>query len=152
MSDYAENPQPNPSCQPESLAAPATNPDATTPPSPAGESTPSAPVTPPNPAPPLVLTADTAVERCMNAYTRAFQAHAARGEGQSDCKEAGEFAFRVAMPSTRSLPEVNAFLACVIRGMHLRLWMPREMTQFFCAARIAISLHTRATRLNNTKN
>jgi hypothetical protein len=115
---------------------------------------PASPVAPENPAVPSspassatsARTPDEVVERCMTAYKRAYNACEAKGEPEFRCKEAGEFAFRVNMPSTGSLAEVQAFIACVTRGIHLDIWRPREPMQFFYAAQIAISAHRRESK------
>jgi len=89
------------------------------------------------------ITPDEAVQRCMIAYQRAYNAAAAKGKHVSECREAGGEAFRLAMPSTGTLSEVLAFIACIIRGIHLRIWICREERNFFYAAQIAISAHRR---------
>jgi len=55
----------------------------------------------------------------MTAYKRAYDASGAKGQPDFRCKQGGEFAFRVNMPSTATLTGVQAFNSCVTRGIHL---------------------------------
>jgi hypothetical protein len=88
-----------------------------------------------------VITPDEAVERCMTAYYRAYNASAAKKNHISQCEVDGHHAYCLAMPSTGTLAGVQAFIACVVRGIHMQIWIRHQARDLFCAARIAISAH-----------
>ncbi len=85
------------------------------------------------------ITPDQAIDKCITAYQRAYSAAAAKGEHISRCRVAGDHAFALAMPSTGSLAEVQALIACVIRGMLLEVWICRQAKDILSAARIALA-------------
>lgn len=94
------------------------------------------------PAPvPAGITPEQAIDKCLTAYQRAYTAAAAKGEHISRCDQAGGHAFRLAMPSAGSLAEIQAFIACIIRGMHQEIWICNQARDLLCAARIAISAY-----------
>lgn len=89
--------------------------------------------------PASAITPDQAIHKCITAYQRAYSAAAAKGEHISQCRLDGGHAFALAMPSTGSLAEVQALIACVIRGMLLEVWICHQAKDILSAARIAVS-------------
>ena len=86
-----------------------------------------------------VITPGQAIDKCQTAYQRAYSAAAAKGEHISTCRRDASHAFALAMPSTGSLAEVQALIACVIRGMLLDVWICHQAKGLLSAARIAVS-------------
>jgi hypothetical protein len=89
---------------------------------------------------------DQAVDICMTAYKRAYDAKAARGQNEWECEKAGRHAYRLAMPSTVTLEGVQGFIACITHGIHIGVWSLREPNQLLYAAQVALAAQQRAAR------
>ena len=98
------------------------------------------------PAQPAVSAASicsAAVERCMDAYKKAYRACAAQGGDQYDRNDAGSNAYRLAMPCTDSIAEIRAFIACVAYGITMEVFKRNEPNQLLYAAQVALSSRRR---------
>jgi hypothetical protein len=93
---------------------------------------------PANTPAPLSITA-AALQRCLQAYRRGYQAAKAKDDGDISSRRAGSTAYRLAMPSTETLGDIQALIACVTQGINLQVYEGRESTQLLYAAQVALA-------------
>jgi hypothetical protein len=80
-----------------------------------------------------------ALERCLQAYQRKYRAAAGNGPGDIFTHRAASEAYRLAMPSTETLADIQALIACVTQGINLQVYEGRESTQLLYAAQVALA-------------
>jgi len=79
-----------------------------------------------------------ALECCLNAYRREYKATEATGKSDYFCRQAGSTAYRLAVPSTETLADIQALIACVAQGINFQVYEGRESTQLLYAAQVAL--------------
>ncbi len=72
-----------------------------------------------------VSTAAAALQRCLNAYRREYKAIEAKGKSDYFCRQAGS-AYRLAMPSTETLADIQALIARVAQGINFQVYEGRR--------------------------
>ena len=80
-----------------------------------------------------------ALQRCLEAFRRAYKAAAAKGDSDYFSHKAGAIAYRLAMPSTETLADIQALIACVTQGINYQVYDGRESTQLLYAAQVALA-------------
>ncbi len=95
------------------------------------------------PAAASVSACSAAVDRCMAAYKNAYRACATMGEADYKRLKAGNNAYRLAMPRTVSVTEIQAFIACIAHGINIGVFERHEPTQLLYAAQVALSAQRR---------
>ena len=94
--------------------------------------------TPANTPAPLSITA-AALQRCLESYRRGYKAAAAKGDSDRFSHKAGAVAYRLAMPSTETLADIQALIACVTQGINFQVYEGHESTQLLYAAQVALA-------------
>lgn len=81
--------------------------------------------------------ANPAVAHCCQVYNEAMQAARAQGESQYGSTQAGERAYRHAMPPLSGPDNIRDFIACVAHGMLLDAIKGSDGARLLYAAQIA---------------
>jgi hypothetical protein len=81
--------------------------------------------------------ANPAVAHCCQAYNDAMQAARAKGESQYGSTQAGERAYRNAIPPLSGADNIRDFIACVAHGMLLDAIKGSDGARLLYAAQIA---------------
>ena len=97
-----------------------------------------------------VSTTAASLKSCLDAYHHDYQADAKSGQSDFFCRRAGALAYRLAMPSTETLADIRALIACVAQGINLQVFEGRESTQLLYAAQVALAA-SRPPRIEKTK-
>ena len=87
--------------------------------------------------------AAAAAQRCAHAFFAIFAKYPKAEQGSYDWDEIqlrAANAFRQAMPCIESWENLPIFLACVTRGMELRVFEPAEASKFLYAAQVAANI------------
>ncbi len=82
-----------------------------------------------------------AIEACVKAYRAEYAVHQAKGKCDWECVKAGGIAYRRALPTTETLADIQAFIACVAQGINYQVYEGRESTQLLYAAQVALAAH-----------
>ena len=81
---------------------------------------------------------NTAVNRCIRAYNRAYKKASADGESTYKSECAGNKAFLHAMPPLAGRDNIRNFIACVAEAAMLKVLSPKEVTRLLYAAQVAV--------------
>jgi hypothetical protein len=106
-------------------------------PKPAASTTPAqetSPITPDCPAGPPY---QSAVHRCTAAYNKAI--NAAGGAKAAGARDAAEAAFRRALPDITDRASAYDFIACIVKGMVLRIFFCDEGPRLIAGARASLA-------------
>lgn len=95
------------------------------------------PEIPAQPAPESPVAA--AVNHCMAQYKGAYRAAATMGASEYGSHKAGREAYRLALPRTGSVTEIQGFIACIAHGITLEVFDRHEPTQLLYAAQVALA-------------
>lgn len=95
----------------------------------------------PFPKPP---SANTAVQRCYDAWMASYQSERACGKSDWSARNSAQEAFRVSMPDLTSLTDVQDFVACIAQGLLIGAIEPRDSSKLLYAAQVALSAYRNA--------
>ena len=96
--------------------------------------------------------AGEAVERCIDAWNKAFQAQFAKTKLDWEAKIAAAEAYRLAMPTLSSENSIQEFIACVTHGILLGAFEEKQASQLLYAAQVASCALTRARKSHARKD
>lgn len=82
---------------------------------------------------------NSAIARCADAYQQARKASLAKNTSRFSAHEAGVEAYKRAFPPLRGSENIRDFVACVARGILLRIFDDRVASRLLAAARTAQS-------------
>ena len=119
------------------------------PPSTAAASQPAESVTTPTPET-TPSNAHPSVERCMQAYTQAYNADYATRQTNFYAEKEGRKAYVKAMPSLVGRSNIREFIACVSNAMLLEVIPSTEGTKLLYAAQIAYNTTAHLKRVKKT--
>jgi hypothetical protein len=74
-----------------------------------------------NAAAPLSVTA-AALARCVDAYKTEYAAQLAKGKYDGECVRYAKIDYRRALPSPETLADIQAFIACVAKGISYEIY------------------------------
>jgi hypothetical protein len=83
--------------------------------------------------------ANPAVARCMNAWTRTYKEEKAKHKSNFEASQQAEKAYRNAMPSLSGYENIRDFIACVANAMLIGAIMSDQGTKLLYAAQVALS-------------
>ncbi len=81
--------------------------------------------------------ANEAVEFCLLAWNEAFNEHLARGKDDYSATRYAHKAFRQALPDLTGPEKIQAFIACVSRGVLKGAIEPQHASRLLYAAQVA---------------
>jgi hypothetical protein len=87
--------------------------------------------------------ANATVQRCCEAFNRAYHAEFAKTQSHYSAGDAARDAFRDAMPFLTGPEIVNDFIACVSQGILLRAIEPMDASKLLYAAQVILSAQRR---------
>jgi hypothetical protein len=80
-----------------------------------------------------------AVKRCMIAYKQAYSAAGTMGVTNTARHKAGCRAYRMSLPRTESLADIQAFINCIAQGVAIGAFEGPESSQLLYAAQVSLS-------------
>ncbi len=86
-------------------------------------------------------TTAVALENCVKAYCDAHAVTGANGKSEYECVRVAGIAYRKALPTTSTLADIQAFIACVAQGINYRVYEGQESSQLLYAAQVALTAH-----------
>ncbi|HEY3706146.1 MAG TPA: hypothetical protein VGL22_13875 [Terracidiphilus sp.] len=118
-------------------AAPAPPAPAPTQPAPTPSPAQSHPETSARDATPTPLPGNPSVRRCCAAYQKAVTAHG--GSKNPGARDAGAEAYRLALPDLTGRASTADFIACIVKGMLIRVFWNDEGPRLIIAAKAALA-------------
>jgi hypothetical protein len=91
----------------------------------------------------------TPLDKCLEAYASARKAAQASGERIYGINDAGEAAYRRAMPPLRGRANIREFIVCVTHGMLIKVISYPDATKLLYAAQVAYNATNSAKKLKN---
>ncbi|MGD0683095.1 MAG: hypothetical protein ABR990_13715 [Terracidiphilus sp.] len=88
---------------------------------------------------PIAAPDNPVVNRCMNAWNRAYKTEFEKCEDQNDAVNAAEIAYRDAMPTLSGFENIRDFIACVAHAMLIGAISGNQGTRLLYAAQVALT-------------
>jgi len=89
---------------------------------------------------------ETAIGRCCEAWSRAYENAVAEGRGEVSCAVRANEAYRIAMPPLTSPENIRTFVACVTHGLLMGTIIDMAAARLFQAAQVASRVSTSPSR------